>query len=132
MNNTRLKTIIQTFEENCQSKFFQLAMVILINLGGIHLSHDIKFFLEYLFTFYLMKFLLIFAICITVTKDFLLSICATLVLGVSFCFFFNEKSKFCLFSKKYIQTVEKFHQQKNKQVGKKIRKKEISRKKIKN
>jgi hypothetical protein len=123
MNNTRLKILIQTFEENCQSKFFQLAMVILINLGGIHLSNDIKFFLEYLFTFHVMKFLLIFAISITVTKDLLLSICATLVVGISFCFFLNEKSKFCLISKKYIQTVEKFHQQKNRQMKKNEKKK---------
>ena len=109
-----MNDLIKYFEECCQSKSFQLFMILFINLGSVYLSKDIKFFLDYVFSYCFMKFIIIFAIAITVTKDFTLSLCAAIAAGILLFFVLNKESKFCLLPNAYIKHVESFYQEEKK------------------
>jgi hypothetical protein len=113
-----IKNFIKIFEMCCQTKIFQLVMILIMNLGSMYLSKDIKFFMDYIFSFCIMKFLIIFAISITVTKDLIISVCATLAAGILLFFILNKDSKMCLLSNSYIQKVEHFYQRKQNKIKK--------------
>jgi uncharacterized membrane protein YbjE (DUF340 family) len=86
-------------------------MVFIIQFGGAHLFLEIensKKVLEYVFSTILMKFVLIFAISITVTKDVKVSLLSSILVSSILVLLINKKSNFCLLPNVCFQRVENF------------------------
>lgn len=78
------------------SKFFSGCIMILMNIGGKHISADISKGADKLFGRTLLRRFFIFCMAFVSTRDVLTSIIITLLFIISFNHLLNENSKYCI------------------------------------
>ena len=84
------------------SRFFTGCIMILMNVGGRHITKDIPKNADKIFEHWLMRGILVFCIAFTATRDVMTSAQITTLFFIIFKLFLNEKSKFCVVPKNVI------------------------------
>lgn len=96
------------------TKIMQIVMIIFLNIGSGYLSSDIKSVLEVLFSYSFMKFVVLFALCYTQTRDPLLSVVVGLVGIIFIKGFLNVDSSICFFTENMKSKIENFNKNEKK------------------
>ena len=79
------------------SPIFNGSIMLLLNIGGKYLAMDLPKNLDNLFIEYaLLRYLILFCIFFTATRDIKISILLTLLYFIVIKFIINENSNFCL------------------------------------
>lgn len=89
-----------------ESKFFQIFLLFIVQIGASHITKDIQDVISYGFSFSFMKFLILFAIFFTSSSDFNVSLLAAFFSYIFLYILLNIQSKYCilpLFCKKNIE-----------------------------
>ena len=84
------------------NKYFSGIMMILLNIGGKHVSKEISFLQENLLSQQITRRLLVFVVVFVATKDIKVSFIITILFIVLVSGFFHEESKFCMIPKKVL------------------------------
>lgn len=84
------------------SKFFTGCTMMLMNIGGKYMGHDLPKSLDNLFKNEWLRRLVIFSIAFVSTHDIKISILITLLFILIFRILLNEKSQGCILPKEYI------------------------------
>ena len=89
-----------------ESKFFQIFLLFIIQIGASHITKDIQDVISYGFSFSFMKFLILFALFFTSSHDFNVSLVAAFFSYIFLYILLNIQSRYCilpLFCKKNIE-----------------------------
>ena len=78
------------------SSFINAMCALLVNFGSGFVTKDIHFILQKIFDFKIMRWLVLFTLCFTTTKDVVTSLTLSLVLVLFVWHLLNEKSDFCI------------------------------------
>ena len=81
------------------NKYFSGIMMLLLNLGGKHISKEISFLQENILNHQIVRRLLVFVVVFVATKDIKVSLIITILFIVLVSGVFHEESKFCLIPK---------------------------------
>lgn len=84
------------------SKFFAGCTMMLMNIGGKYMGHDLPKSLDNIFKNEWLRRLVIFSVAFVSTRDIKISILITLLFVLVFRILLNEKSKGCILSQEYI------------------------------
>lgn len=109
-----IKNLHNILNKIIKSKIFNVFLILLVNIGSSYIANDLQDVMSYIFSSYLLKTIVIFAICFTSTNDIFLSIIVSCTISILLYEILNVKSKFCILSKKCINNIESFKNKKKK------------------